>query len=89
MQPCPPADLALRQTLDEVQSTDLGPLLHPDHLRPPELALRRRAQAPKPPDDTPEWPTFQPAHVDQSPGADKRNGSDQRACAMEVALLAR
>src|SRR5205085_10096509 len=47
MQPRPATDLALRQTLDEVQPTDLGPLLHPDHLGPPELALRRRAQAPK------------------------------------------
>jgi hypothetical protein len=62
MQPRPPADLALRQALDEVQPTDLGPLLHPDHLGPPELALRRRAQLRTPPDDT-----LRVAHF--SPGA--------------------
>ena len=71
MQARPPADLALRQALDEVQPTDLGPLLHPDHLGPPELALRRRAQAPRPPGQTLKWPTFHPAQVAQSsPGAD-------------------
>ena len=71
MQPRPPTNLALRQALDEVQPTDLCPLLHPDHLGPPELALRKRAQAPRATGQHDRWPTFHPAQVVQfSPGAD-------------------
>src|SRR4051794_39930985 len=73
MQPRPPVDLADPQALDEVQPTDLGPLLHPDHLGPPELAPRKRAQAQRPLGRPPRWSTFHPAQVVQfSPGADRR-----------------
>ena len=73
MQARPPTNLALRQTLDEVQPTDLGPLLHPDHLDPPELALRKRAQTPRATGRTLKWPTFHPPQLAQfSPGADRR-----------------
>jgi hypothetical protein len=40
MQTRPAMDLALRQLADEMQPPNLSPLLHPDHLGPPELALR-------------------------------------------------
>src|SRR4051812_12739133 len=71
MQPRPPVDLADPQPLDEVQPTDLGPLLHPDHPGPPELAPRKRAQARRPLGHSPRWSTFQPAQVVQfSPAAD-------------------
>src|SRR3954469_9637172 len=68
MQPRPPANLALQQTLDEVQPTDLGPLLHPDHLGPPELVCAHGPRLRRPPDNTPDWPTFHPAQVAQFSG---------------------
>jgi hypothetical protein len=58
MQRGPQASLALRQALDEVQPTGLGPLLRPDHLGPPELALRRRAQARAATRTNLEWPSL-------------------------------
>ena len=69
MQPGPAMDLALRQPAHEVQPPDLRPLLHPDHLGPPELALRKRAQAPQttgrpsggPHFNRRRWPSFHPA----------------------------
>ena len=62
-------DLALREPPDEMYATDLRPLLHPDHPGPPELALRKQAQAPRPtpsPQGGPlfnrlRWPSFHPA----------------------------
>jgi hypothetical protein len=45
VQPRPTMDLAHRQPAHEVQPPDLRPLLHPDHLGPPGLALRKRTQA--------------------------------------------
>jgi hypothetical protein len=47
MQPRPAADLSDRQPAHEPQAPDLRPLLHPDHPRPPRLALRGQAQGPK------------------------------------------
>src|SRR4051794_3109370 len=94
MQPRPATDLALRQTLDEVQPTDLGPLLHPDHLGPPELAPRRRAQAPRATGRTLKWPTFHSTQVDQfSPGADTelvdRRPLTSSTCALVCGCVAR
>ena len=71
MQPSAPVDLPLRQAAHEVQPPHLRPLLHSDHLSPPELALRTRAQATRATGHALRWPTFQPAQVAQfSPGAD-------------------
>src|SRR4051794_12194001 len=70
MQPRPATDLALRQTLDEVQPTDLGPLLHPTTS---VLPSSRRADEPRLRGHrtNPEVATFHPTQVDQfSPGAD-------------------
>ena len=69
MQPGPPMDLPHRQAAHEVQPPDLRPLLHPDHLGPPELALRKRAQDPQatghrsggPLFNRRRWPSFHPA----------------------------
>ena len=63
MHPRPPPNLALRKTLDEVQPTDLGPLLHSDHLALPSSLCADEPRLCEPPDETPEWPTFHPAQV--------------------------
>ena len=44
-------DLPDRQAAHEMQPPHLRPLLHSDHLRPPELALRKRPRLRGPPDD--------------------------------------
>src|SRR5215211_4917276 len=68
MQPRPAMDLPLRQTAHEVQPPHLRPLLHSDHLGPPELALRKTC--PGNPDhrtssgplfNRRRWPSFHPA----------------------------
>ena len=70
MQPGAPMDLPDRQAAHEMQPPHLRPLLHSDHLGPPELALRKRTQAPRTPGRL-RWSSFQPAQVVQfSPGAD-------------------
>jgi hypothetical protein len=65
MQPRPTMDLTLRELADEMQPPDLRPLLHPDHLGPPELAPRKRTQAPQTTGQPLQWPTIHPAQVDQ------------------------
>src|SRR5215207_9406434 len=68
MQPRPAMDLPLRQAAHEVQPPHLRPLLHSDHLGPPELALRKTS--PGNPDhrtssgplfNRRRWPSFHPA----------------------------
>jgi hypothetical protein len=70
MQPGATMDLALRQPAHEEQPPHLRPLLHPDHLGPPELALRSTSSG-NPGHRTLKWPDFHPAQAAQpSPGAD-------------------
>jgi hypothetical protein len=99
MQPRPTPDLALREALDEVQPTDLGPLLHPDHLGPPELVLRTRAQAPKttgrvlrwPTFNRRRWPSFHPAPTPFGPARQRchrRETRDQRVRRFALSRLA-
>src|SRR5215207_5456390 len=68
VQPGPAMNLADRQAAHEVQPPHLRPLLHSDHLGPPELALRKRTQAPRttgrssgPLCNRRRWPSFHPA----------------------------
>ena len=79
MQPGPPMDLPDRQAAHEMQPPHLRPLLHPDHLGPPELALRKRTQAPRTPGqhsggpvfNRRRWSSFHPAPTaaDENQGA--------------------
>jgi hypothetical protein len=62
MQPGAPVDLPLRQAAHEVQPPDLRPLLHSDHLGPPDLALRKRTQASE------DHRTLQVAHISTGAG---------------------
>ena len=75
MQPGPAMNLPDRQAAHEVQPPDLRPLLHSDHPGPPELALRKRTQAPRTPGrsggpvfNRRRWSSFHPAPTLTSDG---------------------
>src|SRR5215213_1463607 len=64
----PAMDLPDRQAAHEMQPPHLRPLLHSDYLGPPELALRKRTQAPRTPGrsggpvfNRRRWSSFHPA----------------------------